>query len=56
MACPNLRLKTGIMTTYKEIKCSCDAKKIDVQFMKNVCQKDYKQCSNYKKYGIRNSQ
>lgn len=54
-ACPNLRVKTGIMTTYKDIHCSCNQKKLDVQFMQTVCKGDYKKCSNYKIYGIRNS-
>lgn len=54
-SCPNLRVVTGIMVTYKDIRCSCKNEKIDVEYMKAVCKCDYTQCNRYKAYGICNS-
>ncbi len=53
-SCPNLRVKTGIMVTYKDIHCACTQNKITGQYMQATCKGDYKQCSAYKKYGIVN--
>lgn len=61
LTCPNFRQrieKKGFLgkDSYYVFNCSCNNKQLDVKYVEAVCseQKECKNCSNYKKYGICN--
>lgn len=59
--CPNFRqklVKSGFLgaNTYWEFTCSCTGEKLNISFIDSVCSDKNAclNCSNRKKYGIRN--